>query len=154
MVEIRSEEAQTQRFTSMEEPLSKAERIRKFGEVFTPPDVVRRMCDMLEAENPEDDPFSPWHTFLEPTCGDGAFVVEILRRKFERCRCRQDYTVALRSVYGLELQTDNVEKCIARIIGLCHQYFKPTKEELQIINDHYIMCDGLKIMRMLSDGNT
>lgn len=135
----------------MSERLSKAERIRKYGEVFTPPDVVKRMCDMLESENPDDDPFSPWHTFLEPTCGDGAFVVEILRRKFERCRSRSDFTTAIQSVYGLELQPENVAECIRRVTELCQQYFKPTKAELQIINDHYIMCDSLKIMKMMGD---
>jgi hypothetical protein len=61
--------------------LTKDERIRKYGEVFTPPDIVAHMCDMLEDESP--GAFAPDKTFLEPTCGDGAFVVEILRRKFD-----------------------------------------------------------------------
>ena len=129
--------------------LSKAERTRKYGEVFTPDWCVKEMCDMLEEESP--GAFEPARTFLEPTCGDGAFVVEILRRKFERCRCRKDYTTSLGSVYGFEIQADNVEECIRRVTELCYRYFKPTKSELQIINDHYIMCDALKIMRMLSE---
>jgi len=129
--------------------LSKAERVRKFGEVFTPDWMVSRMCDLLEEESP--GAFAPDKTFLEPTCGDGAFVVEILRRKFERCSCREDFTTAISSVYGLEIQADNVAECIRRVTALCVQYFKPTKEELQIINDHYIMCDSLKVMRMMSD---
>jgi hypothetical protein len=106
---------------------------------------------MLERENPEEDVFSPWHTFLEPTCGDGNFIVEILRRKFQRCKCRQDYTTALKSVYGLDIQADNVEECIRRVTALCCEYFKPTNKELEIITDHYIMCDSLKIMRMMND---
>ena len=107
------------------------------------------MCDLLEEESP--GAFAPDKTFLEPTCGDGAFVVEILRRKFERCICREDFTTAISSVYGLEIQADNIAECIRRVTALCRQYFKPTKEELQIINDHYIMCDSLKVMRMMSD---
>ena len=130
-------------------PLTKDERIRKYGEVFTPPDIVAHMCDMLEDESP--GAFAPDKTFLEPTCGDGAFVVEILRRKFENCRTRSDFTTALGSVYGLEIQADNVAECICRVTALCQQYFKPTRAELQIINDHYIMCDSLKVMRMMSD---
>lgn len=129
--------------------LSKEERIRKYGEVFTPQDVVARMCDMLERESPGC--FEPGKTFLEPTCGDGAFVVEILRRKFERCSRREDFTTAISSVYGLEIQADNVAECIRRVTALCQQYFKPTRAELQIINDHYIVCDGLKVMRMMND---
>jgi hypothetical protein len=89
------------------------------------------MCDLLEKESP--GAFEPERTFLEPTCGDGAFVVEILRRKFDRCQCRPDFTAALKSVYGLEIQPDNVAECIRRVTALCRQYFKPTKEEEQII---------------------
>ncbi len=132
----------------MDERLSKAERVRRYGEVFTPEWVVKDMCDMLETESP--GAFEPERTFLEPTCGGGAFVVEILRRKFQRCRTREDYRVALESVYGLEIQADNVAECIRRVTALCEAYFKPTKAELEIINDHYIMCDSLKIMRMMA----
>ena len=129
--------------------MSKEERIRKFGEVFTPDWMVANMCDMLEVESP--GAFSPEKTFLEPTCGDGAFVVEILRRKFQNCHRREDFTTAISSVYGLEIQTDNVAECIRRVTALCEEYFKPTKADLQIINDHFIMCDSLKVMRMMSD---
>lgn len=128
--------------------MSKAEKVKKFGEVFTPVKTVRDMCDMLETESPGC--FEPGRTFLEPACGEGAFVAEILRRKFDRCKRRRDYTVALESVYGFEIQADNVEKCIQNLTILCCQYFKPTKAEEQIISDHIIQCDGLKVMKMLA----
>ena len=127
--------------------LDKAQRIRQYGEVFTPFQTVREMLDTLEKENPGI--FDPGRTFLEPACGDGAFVVEILRRKFERCRRMGDFQVALESVYGFEIQADNVAECIRRVTELCQAYFRPTKQELQIISDHIILCDGLKVMRML-----
>ena len=127
--------------------MTKEERIRKYGEVFTPDHIVRDMCDMLEQENP--GAFEPERTFLEPTCGDGAFVVEILRRKFERCKCRTDYTVSLISVYAMEIQADNVQKTIDRVTALCREHFKPSKAELEIINDHVIQCDSLKVMKLL-----
>jgi len=130
--------------------MTKEERIRKYGEVFTPHKTVVDMCDMLEEETLMDA-FAPERTFLEPTCGDGAFILEILRRKFKRCKCRHDYTIALKSVYGLEIQPDNVIACIENVKQLCLEYFKPTKAEYEIINDHIIMCDALKIMKMMSD---
>lgn len=130
------------------ERLSKKERIHKFGEVFTPEWVVRDMCDMLEAES--HGAFEPGRTFLEPSCGEGAFVVEILRRKFGRCKCRADYRTALESVYGFELQPENVEATIRNVTALCREYFKPTREELAIIDDHVILCDGLKVMKLLA----
>lgn len=131
--------------------LSKSEKVKRFGEVFTPPHIVRQMCDMLEEQNPERDVFAPGTTFLEPTCGDGAFVVEILTRKFARCRKRADYTTALRSVYAMELQADNVAACIENVTELCREYFSPTKAELEIINDHIIQADALKVMKMMGD---
>ena len=69
------------------------------------------------------------------------------------CKKRKDYTVALQSVYGMELQADNVDICINNIIELCIEHFKPTKEEIQIINDHIIQADSLKVMKMLNDNN-
>lgn len=104
---------------------------------------------MLDTLPPEM--FTPSKTFLEPTCGEGAFIIEILKRKFENCIKRKDYTVALQSVYGMELQADNVEICIANIIELCNSYFKPTKFEIEIIKNHIIQADSLKVMRMLKD---
>jgi type I restriction-modification system DNA methylase subunit len=130
--------------------LSKTEKVKKFGEVFTPEWVVRDMCDMLQAENDDRDVFAPETTFLEPACGEGAFVAEILRRKFDRCKRRRDYTVALESVYGFEIQADNVERCIANVIELCGEYFRMTAKEREIVRDHIIQCDALKVMRMLA----
>ena len=131
--------------------LDKAQRIRQYGEVFTPLQTVREMLDTLEKQNPAI--FDPERTFLEPACGDGAFVVEILRRKFERCRRPGDYRVALESVYGFEIQPDNVRACIRNVTELCYHYFRPTKQELQSINDHIIQCDSLKIMKLLARMN-
>ena len=130
---------------------SSSGRDRTATEVFTPEHIVRDMCDMLERENSEHDVFAPWTTFLEPTCGDGNFIVEILKRKFQRCTCRKDFTVALTSVYGMDIQADNIAETIRRVTELCRKYFKPSQGDLQIINDHYIQADSLKIMRMLND---
>lgn len=131
--------------------LTKAERIRQFGEVFTPLPTVREMLGTLEAGDPAI--FDPATTYLEPTCGDGAFIVEILRRKFERCQRPSDCHTALESVYGFELQADNVRACIRNVTELCYGYFRPTKQDMQIINDHVIQCDGLKIMKLLARMN-
>lgn len=131
-----------------EENLTKSkERVAKYGEVFTPQWCVEMMCNQLEENSP--GAFMPEKTFLEPSCGEGAFILEILRRKFANCKNRRDYTVALRSVYGFELLADNVAATIRNITELCKEYFKPTKAELEIINDHIIQCDALKIMKFM-----
>lgn len=125
------------------------QRINDFGEVFTNPREVNAMCDLI----PKDVWSDIGSTFLEPCCGEGVFILEILRRKFANCKKRKDYTAALRSVYGMELQADNVEITIQNIIKLCEEYFKITKAEKEIINDHIIQADSLKIMKMMSDKN-
>ena len=84
---------------------------------------------------------------------EGVFVVEVLRRKFSRCKKRADFTTALRSVYAMELLPDNVEKTIKNVQNLCVEHFKPTKAEMQIINDHIIQADALKVMRMIAEMN-
>lgn len=130
--------------------MTKEERIKKYGEVFTPQYIVEDMCNMLRDNNTETDVFGIENTFLEPSCGDGVFILEILRRKFAHCEKRADYTACLNSVYGMELQENNVKACIENVIALCQEYFKPTKKELDTINDHIILCDSLKVMRLLS----
>ena len=131
--------------------LEKAGRVRKYGEVFTPPEIVTVMCDSLEAESP--GAFAVGTTFLEPTCGEGVFVLEILHRKFANCKTRADYTEALRSVYAMELQADNVERTIEAVTALCRETFRPTREEEALIRDHIIQADALKVMRMIADLN-
>ncbi len=129
----------------------KRERIRTFGEVFTPPEIVAHMLDMLEENDPNC--FDVSRTFLEPACGEGAFIIEILRRKFERCRCREDYSVALASVWAMDIQPRNVEVTIALVTDFCEQYFRPTKADLETISNHYMLADSLKVMRMMADLN-
>lgn len=124
------------------------DRVRDFAEVFTSPQTVNETLDLLPEET-----FQPEKTFLEPTCGEGVFILEILKRKFVNCKKRKDYTVALGSIYGMELQEDNVKICIDNIINLCMEYFKPTKAEIELINNHIIQADSLKIMAMLNDEN-
>lgn len=124
------------------------DRVKNFGEVFTSTKTANEMLDLLP-----DSMFQIDKTFLEPCCGEGVFILEILKRKFANCKKRKDYTVALGSVYGMELQEDNVKICIENIIKLCLEYFKPTKQEVELINNHIILADSLKIMAMMNDKN-
>lgn len=131
--------------------LGKEDRVRKYGEVFTPQHIVDQMCDALEKEAP--DCWEIRKTYLEPTCGEGIFVLEILRRKFERCKQRKDYTAALSSVWAMDIQQRNVDATIVNVIELCESYISLSKAELETIRNHVILCDSLKVMRMIADLN-
>ena len=52
------------------------ERVKNKGEVFTPIPVVNKMLDLIPS-------ITIKQTFLEPACGDGNFLIEILRRKID-----------------------------------------------------------------------
>ena len=89
----------------MAEKLIKSKtRVKEFAEVFTPTFIVRDMCDLIPAEIWENIE----STFLEPTCGNGNFLVEIFSRKLESCKDERDGLKALASIVGLDIQEDNV----------------------------------------------
>lgn len=70
------------------------ERVKDFAEVFTAQREVNAMCDLIPDEMYSD----LTRTFLEPACGEGVFILEILRRKFKYCKCRNDFKTALLSI--------------------------------------------------------
>jgi hypothetical protein len=95
--------------------------------------------------------YEPERTWLEPAVGEGAFLLEVLRRKFARCKSRADYSAALHSVYGIDLQADNVEKTVENLTALAKKHFKPSKQDLETLRDHIIQGDGIKIMRLIQE---
>lgn len=105
-------------------------RIRATGEVFTPTVLVQQVLDQMDA----DLFVQPGKTFLDPACGDGQFLSEVLIRKLES---GQDFETALGSIYGVDLMADNVDLCRQRL--LCGQ------EHLRHIVERNIICaDALR----------
>lgn len=99
----------------MTEKLIKSkQRVKDFAEVFTPKHIVKDMCDLV----PEEMWQSVETTFLEPACGTGNFLVEILERKFKLCQSWEDGLRALKSIYGMDIQADNVEEAKGRLFDM------------------------------------
>ena len=99
----------------MPEKLIKSkQRVKDFAEVFTPKHIVKDMCDLV----PEEMWTNVDTTFLEPACGTGNFLVEILERKFKLCENWEDGLLALKSVYGVDIQQDNVEETKLRLFDM------------------------------------
>lgn len=129
------------------------ERVQEHGEVFTPPRVVNMMLELLQknAATPDlPDVFAPETTFLDPACGQGQFPLEILKRKFSRCKKLNDYQTAALSVWGIDIQSDNLQECISNVLELCREHFRVSKALAAQIEAHYILGDSLKIMPFLS----
>ncbi len=111
-------------------------RVKETAEVFTPTPLVQEMLEKLE----ENDPtiFSdPTKTFLDPSCGDGQFLSEVVIRKMERGGC--SLKQALSTTYGVELMEDNVKLCKERLAGP-----NPTPEILEILDRNIVCADALK----------
>lgn len=92
-------------------------RVTDHGEVFTNPREVNAMLDLVKDETLRID-----SRFLEPACGDGNFLIEILRRKMSVVGQRyagtewKKYALqAVASIYGIELLPDNAEQCRQRL---------------------------------------
>lgn len=83
------------------------DKIKSFGEVFTPSALVGKTLDDLEKIRP--DVFSnPTYTFCDSMCGNGRFLKEILKRKILH---GIDKETALKSIYGVDIDQNNVEEC-------------------------------------------
>lgn len=110
-------------------------RVKETAEVFTPTPLVQKILDNLEEQDSEL--FSnPTKTFLDPSCGDGQFLSEVIIRKMERSNCTLEQ--ALSTTYGVELMEDNVKLCKERLAGS-----NPTQEILDILDKNIVCHDAL-----------
>ena len=91
----------------MARSVTNRQRIIDHGEVFTPPGLVNDMLDLVAHECERID-----SRFLEPACGDGNFLAEVLRRKLltvskrhaeNRDKWERDAILAVSSLYGIDL---------------------------------------------------
>ena len=119
------------------------QRVADHGEVYTAKREVNAMLDLVKEETERID-----SRFLEPACGNGNFLVEILNRKMEAVRRQhsrnrfeydQASAVAVSSMYGVELLPDNVEACRNRLMN---QYLETYRE-----HQHVDASDALTMLQ-------
>jgi hypothetical protein len=110
------------------------QRVVDHGEVYTHPREVNAMLDLVSHECDRIE-----SRFLEPACGTGNFLVEVLRRKLAAVERRyassqlefERYGVlAVCSIYGIDLLADNVQACQDRLWGIfADTYLRIFKED-------------------------
>jgi len=97
-------------------------RVTDHGEVLTSKREVNAMLDLVKSETERID-----SRFLEPACGTGNFLAEILERKLRVVEARYgksqlDYEryaiLAVSSIYGIDILEDNVQQCRQRLFGI------------------------------------
>lgn len=131
-------------------------RVAAHGEVFTNEREVNAMLDLVKQETERLD-----SRFLEPACGDGNFLIEILRRKLAICEARvkarqysqlqyeQNAIMAVSSIYGIELLPDNARACRERLlnyfIGQYQALFKSKCKDACIESVRYILSKNIII---------
>lgn len=123
-------------------------RVKDFAEVFTNEREVKAMCDLIPSDIWQDIT----KTFLEPACGNGNFLVEILERKLNYCKDEKDGLKALASIVGIDIQADNVEESRKRLYDMyctkftdCNSFCKAMAE--RILRNNIFQADSLKQMQ-------
>lgn len=103
------------------------QRVVDHGEVFTNPREVNAMLDLVKQETERIDA-----RFLEPACGTGNFLAEVLERKMavvekNYARNQLDYeryaVLAVSSVYGIDILEDNVAACRERLFEIIDGHY-------------------------------
>jgi len=112
----------------MTKSIKSKERVAEHGEVFTEEREVKAMCDLAGQECDRID-----SRVLEPACGNGNFLAEILTRKLKTCKTlyrRNTYdferfsVLAVSSLYGVDIMADNVSECRMRLYRIWEKAYK------------------------------
>ena len=102
-------------------------RVADHGEVFTNDREVNAMLDLVKHETERID-----SRFLEPACGNGNFLAEVLRRKLKVVDQRygnnqmdwERYAViAVSSIYGVDILEDNAKECRERLYTIFDDFY-------------------------------
>jgi hypothetical protein len=127
------------------------DRVSDFGEVFTPPQSVKEMLGLVPKKSWKD----PNQVFFEPSCGDGNFVVEILRRRIDALTpslgLEKAVETSLETLVAVEIQQDNVDKARVRVEELIRGYTKVTPKIKKLIEESIICKDFFVFMREYED---
>ena len=101
------------------------ERKGKTAEDFTPAPLVNEILEKL-SEYSEDCFTDPTKTYLDPACGDGNILVEILRQKIVH---DSSPLQALQTVFGCDIMRDNIQECRIRLLKVVQEFnFKVTED--------------------------
>ena len=137
-------------------------RVAEHGEVFTNEREVKAMLDLVPLWSNANQAINA--TFLEPACGDGNFLAEIIDRKLtmiaksKKPNYKKDQPayekamlVSVGSIYGIDIMHDNVKECVARLYKIiCDHYEKIFKDTFSEDVEH---CVRFILSRNIVCGN-
>lgn len=145
-------------------------RVADHGEVFTATREVDAMLDLVKQETERVD-----SRFLEPACGDGNFVAEILRRKLVAAKKRaipprkkkplplefeKQSVIAVASIYGVDMMMDNVNACRRRLYDIWNDEYEAIckneaddecREAVKFILRKNIVCGNALSLKVVNE---
>jgi len=125
-----------------------------FGEVNTSKIIVKKMLNLVQDECDKLD-----SRFLEPACGDGNFLCEILKRKLDiiikKHKHQEEFEkfslLACSSLYGIDLLFDNVEIARERLYKIFNDFYSA---EFKIINKKILKSFQKILSKNIIQGDT
>jgi len=148
--------------SNQERQIISKKRVADHGEVYTSEREVKAMLDLVKSETERID-----SRFLEPACGNGNFLIEVLKRKLgvvtrNYSHSRVEYEVyallAISSLYGIDILEDNVEACRDRLNNyFTEEYNKLFKDKCEekyyevvsyLLGRNIIWGDALTLLRV------
>lgn len=113
--------------TKSENQVKSKKRVTDHGEVFTNQREVNAMLDLVKHETERID-----SRFLEPACGNGNFLAEVLHRKlnvvdqrYSKSQIEWEYyaVIAVSSIYGVDILEDNAQECRERLFKIFEERY-------------------------------
>lgn len=113
---------------SVSKQIKSRERVSAHGEVYTAEREINAMLDLVKHETERID-----SRFLEPACGNGNFLSNILDRKLavvsrlyakNKTLWQYNSIIAIGSIYGIEILHDNVLECRERLYNQFYGDYK------------------------------
>jgi hypothetical protein len=109
--------------------------------------MVEAMLDLVKDETERIDA-----RFLEPACGSGNFLVQIMRRKLAAVELkygksdfeRQHYALlGLMCIYGIELLADNIAECRANVLEILADYLNLSEADALYRAGSYVLAQNI-----------
>lgn len=102
---------------------------KRFGQVYTPPFIVKKILDDLGYDSPR----ILQKKILDPACGDGRFLEEVVKRII--CYSpTQDLAQNLSCVYGWDIDNEAVSLCIEKLNQLITTYEITVNWNIQVVD--------------------
>lgn len=132
----------------MDKLIKSKKRVKDFAEVYTPQWLVRDMVALTDA-------CQPLVAVLEPSCGNGNFLVHILSQKLDNSKDTEEAFVSLSSIYGIDIQDDNILETRERLKSLFLDRFPNSNiDEINRILEQNIVCGNFLDKKIYSKGKS